>query len=83
MMDTKNTRQMAPPPDTQFRIVSEHEAALRLSLGRRTLQDLRLNGGGPPYIMLGERRIGYAISDLEAWAAARRVASTSAATVRA
>ncbi len=82
MMALKNTRQMVAPPVAQFRVVSEHEAALRLSLGRRTLQDLRLTGAGPAFIKLGARRIGYSITDLEAWAADRRVSSTSAAAVR-
>lgn len=65
-----------PPPD--LRIVGEREAGLRLNLGYRTLQEMRLRGTGPKFIRLGARRIGYDVRDLDAWVNARRVASTSA-----
>lgn len=64
---------LLPPP---LRVISETEAAARLSLSRRCLQAYRLRGEGPAYIELGCRRIGYSIADLEAWIAARRVRST-------
>jgi hypothetical protein len=60
-------------------IVSEGEAAKSLRLAQRTLQRMRLEGGGPPYIQLSERRIGYSVVALEAWIASRSRASTSAA----
>ena len=60
-------------------VYSEEEAAKQLGLSGRTLQRLRVDGDGPPYIQLTGRRIGYADSDLREWVAARRVASTSAA----
>ena len=62
-------------------VVMESEAARALSLSVRSLQRLRVDGAGPPYIQLGPRRIGYRLADLEARLAGRRVASTSAATV--
>ncbi len=82
MMVSKSERQAPAVSDAQFRVVSEREAAVRLALGRRTLQDLRLKGGGPAYIQLGRRRVGYAVADLEAWAAARRITNTAMLPVR-
>jgi predicted DNA-binding transcriptional regulator AlpA len=66
---------VAPP---SVRVISEAEAAARLSLSRRTLQEYRLRGDGPVFVRLGERRIGYSVSDLDAWVNSRRAASTSA-----
>ncbi len=65
-----------PPPEV--RILGEREAALRLNLGCRTLQEMRLRGNGPPFIRLGARRVGYDVRDLDAWVNSRRAASTSA-----
>jgi predicted DNA-binding transcriptional regulator AlpA len=64
-----------PPP--QVRVISELEAAARLSLSRRCLQEYRLRGTGPKFIRLGGRRIGYDLRDLEVWIGERRTASTS------
>lgn len=60
-------------------VLMEAEAARQVSLSVRSLQRLRVDGGGPPYIQLGLRRIGYRMADLEAWLTGRRVTSTSAA----
>jgi predicted DNA-binding transcriptional regulator AlpA len=60
-------------------VLTEDEAARLLRLSARTLQRLRLEGEGPRFVRLTGRRIGYAISDLEAWVRARSVASTSEA----
>jgi predicted DNA-binding transcriptional regulator AlpA len=65
-----------PPPSV--RVISEAEAAARLSLSRRALQEYRLRGTGPVFVRLGERRIGYSISDLDTWVNSRRATSTSA-----
>jgi hypothetical protein len=51
-------------------------------LGRQpqTLRKWRLNGGGPRYIRMGRgkaARVGYRLSDLEAWLEARTFESTS------
>lgn len=64
-------------------VLSETETAEELSLSLRTLQAMRLDGTGPAFIKLTERRIGYAISELERWIADRTVSSTAEATVRA
>lgn len=75
----KENRQDNALPALHLRVISEPEAAARLSLSRRVLQEYRLRGTGPVFVRLGERRIGYSISDLDAWVSGRRVASTSAA----
>ena len=60
-----------------FHLINEADAAKRLSLSRRTLQQFRLTGGGPAYVQLGARRIAYELPALEAWARARTYSSTS------
>jgi predicted DNA-binding transcriptional regulator AlpA len=64
-------------------IMTEKEAAQFLRLSPRTLQRLRLDGGGPPVFQLTERRLAYGLEDLRNWLASRSRASTSAATVAA
>lgn len=64
-------------------VLSETETAEELSLSVRTLQAMRLDGTGPAFIKLTERRIGYAVSELERWIARRTVRSTTEASVRA
>lgn len=59
-------------------IVTEGEAAQMVALSIRTLQRLRTSGGGPVFVQLGGRRIGYQVADLTAWAEGRRAPSTSA-----
>lgn len=71
----------AAGPVLSSMILTETEAARTLRLSIRTLQRMRIEGGGPAFIQLSERRIGYAAAALEAWITARQVASTSAATV--
>jgi hypothetical protein len=52
------------------------EAAAVLKLSPRTLEKLRVNGGGPRFRKFGSRVI-YAREDLDAWANARICESTS------
>jgi predicted DNA-binding transcriptional regulator AlpA len=54
------------------------EAAERTRLSKSTLDKLRCHGGGPTYFKLG-RTVVYAVSDLDAWMAARRRKSTAGA----
>ncbi len=65
-----------------FKLLSEDEAAAALTLSTRTLQGLRLNGGGPPYVRLGERRIAYAPESLREWARERTTRNTAAGDLR-
>lgn len=47
-----------------------------------TLQRWRTEGVGPPYAVLGPRRIAYNLAAIEAWMAERTVKSTAAARER-
>jgi excisionase family DNA binding protein len=60
-----------------LRLLTQREAALAMRLSERTLERLRLQGGGPMFVKAG-RSVRYREADLEAWIAARVVASTSA-----
>lgn len=55
---------------------SNGEAAAFLNLSPRTLEKMRVVGGGPPFRKFG-RRVFYTLPDLEEWAARRRCDSTS------
>jgi hypothetical protein len=52
------------------------EAATYLALSRRTLEKLRVTGGGPPYRKL-LRCVTYRVDDLDAWADTCQRRSTS------
>jgi predicted DNA-binding transcriptional regulator AlpA len=58
------------------------EAARYLGMAISTLTKTRVRGGPdcPPYVQLSGRAVGYLISDLDDWLAARRRASTSGTT---
>ena len=62
--------------DFPNRLLSVKEAARFLGLSVSTLNKMRLNGNGPPYLKLG-RRVLYDVHDLQAWAASRRRNHTS------
>ena len=67
----------AMPPEGRRRFVATTQAAGYLGLSPRTLEKLRVRGGGPTYAKFG-RRVLYAVEDLDRWAADRLRASTSA-----
>lgn len=73
---------MASPPETSSKFLptspflSNAQAAHFLNLSPRTLEKLRVVGGGPQFRKLG-RRVMYTIEELDAWAAMRRCDSTS------
>ena len=48
-------------------ILSEGEVATWLATSRATLQRQRSHGGGPPFVRLSERRVGYRRSAVEQW----------------
>ena len=64
--------------NTQIRTVldTKHAAAF-LGLSSQVLEKWRRVGGGPTFIKLNQKRVGYVIADLELWLAARRFQSTS------
>jgi len=53
------------------------EAAFILGLSPRTLEAMRLKGGGPPYIAVTARAVRYRRGDLDSWIFSRRRFSTS------
>jgi hypothetical protein len=65
------------PAEGGQRFVPTAQAAGYLGLSPRTLEKLRVRGGGPTYAKFG-RRVVYAVEDLDHWAAERRRDSTSA-----
>ena len=58
------------------RMLSTADAAARCSVGKSTLEKLRLTGGGPKFIKLGKRVI-YDPADLDAWLGNHRFGSTT------
>jgi hypothetical protein len=60
-----------------MQLLDQREAARLLRLSERTLERLRLSGGGPLYVKCG-RSVRYRVDHLEAWVSARVVSSTSA-----
>jgi hypothetical protein len=53
------------------------EAAFILGLSPRTLESLRMRGGGPPFIAVTPKAIRYRRRDLEAWISDRQRVSTA------
>ncbi|MDD5364807.1 MAG: helix-turn-helix domain-containing protein [Gallionellaceae bacterium] len=58
------------------RYLTNDEAAEYLRLSPRTLEKLRVIGGGPRFRKFG-RRVMYAVADLDAWADQRSFEATS------
>lgn len=70
-------------PETNFassvastNLVDERQAAVRLAVSVRTLQQWRVSGGGPRFAKIG-RCVRYRASDLEAFVVANLRAHTS------
>ena len=59
-----------------LRLLTQREAARLLRLSERTLERLRVSGGGPCFVK-ANRSVRYREADLEAWIASRVVGSTS------
>lgn len=75
---------MAKPADTEPDVIlNERQAEQVTGLSARTLQRLRAEGGGPPYIRLTTSRIGYSRRALADWTASRTFKSTADEAVRA
>ncbi len=58
-------------------LLNTYEAANFLGLSPRTLEALRLRGGGPPFIRVTVKAVRYKPADLDAWIESRRRHSTS------
>lgn len=67
----------ARPPNA---LLDVEQAALLLGLGRRTLENWRCRGEGPPFLKIG-RTVRYAPSDLAHWLESRRCHNTGQAQV--
>ena len=67
------------PPEVPQKVilVDEKEAARMLGYTIRALQSWRLQGRGPKFVRVSAKSIRYRVQDLESWAAARLVQSTS------
>ena len=61
----------------QQRVLRTPAAAAYLALGAPTLEKLRVKGGGPKFIRLGTRAVGYDVRDLDAWIEGQKRTSTS------
>ena len=72
-------RERDTPPrltDDELKL-STREAAAFLGLAVRTLEGLRLRGGGPRFFALSRRRVVYSKRALREWLAERERSSTS------
>lgn len=49
------------------RVLRTPEAAAYCGLSPSTLEKRRLTGGGPVFVHLGKRCIGYRLEDLDSW----------------
>ncbi len=66
-----------PLSDHPQAMLTTTQAAGVLGLSPRTLEQLRVKGGGPEYFALGKRAVRYRCHALESWLAGRRRVSTS------
>lgn len=60
------------------RVISEARAARFVGLSLVHLRRKRRDGGGPKFVRLGERRIGYKLEDVVAWLDERTVGGDAA-----
>jgi len=72
----------APAPAVSDQILTPQQTAEHTGLSMPSLQRMRSEGTGPCFIKLGPRRVGYRISDINAWLETRVATSTSDARVR-
>jgi predicted DNA-binding transcriptional regulator AlpA len=61
----------------QPRVIRTRDAAQYIGLTASTLEKLRLTGGGPRFVRIGTRAVGYCIDDLDRFIEAGRRTSTS------
>jgi predicted DNA-binding transcriptional regulator AlpA len=51
--------------------ITEAEVACILGLSLNTVRDMRRGGHGPKFYLIGVRRLGYRLADVESWLAGR------------
>jgi predicted DNA-binding transcriptional regulator AlpA len=54
------------------RVLRTQAAAAYVGLAASTLERLRVTGGGPRFLRIGLRAVGYDVTDLDAWLDARQ-----------
>ena len=54
-----------------LRVIPEPEAIELINVSPMTWARMRLRGETPPLVQISKRRIGYRVSDLKKWIAAR------------
>jgi hypothetical protein len=59
------------------RVFRTPDAAAYIGLTISTLEKMRIYGGGPRWVKIGARAVGYTVDDLDAFIEAGRRASTS------
>lgn len=59
------------------KLLNRDEVEAEYGISRRWLETAAVRGDGPPMIRLSRRAVRYERSTLEAWIAAREVASTA------
>ena len=64
-------------PENRDALLTTNQAAYLLGLSPRTLEALRLRGGGPAFVALSTRAIRYRRADLLQWVESRVCTSTS------
>jgi hypothetical protein len=69
----------AIPADPQAMLYPAEAAAL-LALSPRTLESLRVRGGGPPFVRIGTRAVRYRRGATLDWAMSRERANTTVST---
>ena len=62
---------MHPDNDNGLRLVSLNDAARMTSLSRAMLNKYRAQGRFPTAVQLGEKRIGFVLSEVQGWIAER------------
>ena len=78
----KYQTQQTPPHFRGTNYLRRVQAAQKTGLSVRTMERLAIDGGGPPFAIVGRIPL-YPEDELDAWLRARLVTSTSAATVAA
>jgi DNA-binding transcriptional MerR regulator len=53
--------------ENSFRLLNERETARRLAVSAHALRYWRANGGGPPWVRVGERLVRYEMDALRGW----------------
>lgn len=63
-------------PSWNIPFLSPKQLADQLCISEKTLERMRKDGSGPPYIRTGSKRIRYPIQGLDAWVEARLQSTT-------